>query len=475
MHLEGRTEADLRARYDGRLLRVRDLRAATARSAAAVVRSVAVDEPQSGAGYFLAAFGWARALGDDLATLRALSAVASTLAVLLVHRLARALGGSADVALAAAALVALSPLQLRYAQEARPYALWAALLVAAALALIRARTRGTVPAALAWAAALAAALWVQPLTLLALPAFAALGLGAGSRSPAAATSARLGVATVAALASWLVWAAVCLHGRVAIVNRTAWTSAPTGFLALVHGWIGAATAIFFRPWGEGGLLPAGMPWSAAVGTFWTSGIAAVVVVALGLRAVGTDADAPGRRFVRVLTLAPWAVLAATDVAFGGRRSTVTRYLVPAWIGAALATACLTATSRRGAAALVLLLTLATATAVRTRFVDVWWDTDPPRLRTIAAAARAIAATDGAVVVTDAEPVPLYELVHRLPESTLLRLGAGAPRAVDDWDRVLLYDPSERLRAATLAAVGPSRTLVGTPGLPLWRVGPAASS
>jgi hypothetical protein len=192
--------------------------------------------------------------------------------------------------------------------------------------------------------------------------------------------------------------------------------------------------------------------------------------------VARAAGPTARRFVRLLALFPWAVLALADLVSGGRRSTVARYLVPTWIGAALATACLVAgpgVSRRRSSILLLLVVLGMTTAVRTRSVDVWWDTDAARLRAIVAAADVIAAA-GAVVLTDASPLAVLELAHRLPAETELRLGSAVaypPR--DDWEHVVLFAPSAALRNVVDAAIGPTRGLVPAGGLPLWRVQPTA--
>lgn len=508
LHLQGRTEAELESWYDGRPLRVADLWALrvadrwplrvadrwplrvpdlwairvadrwppTTTSAAAVVASVAADEPQAGPGYFVLALAWVRVVGDALATLRALSAVASVIALLLVHRLARVLFDGADVALAATALVAVSPLHVRYAQEARPYALWTALLVAAAVAVARARRRPSIAAWLGYAGAVGAALWVQPLTLLVLPALAGLALSS-DRADAARRSARsFWAATALALVTWVPWALVCWRGRATIRLTTEWASAPSDVATLARGWLGVLTSVFYRPAGEGGLLGAGAE-SLAGSAIWVAlGLVAVAVVAGGLWSM-TRAGTPARRFVRLLALFPWAVLALADLVWGGRRSTVARYLVPTWIGAALATACFVAgpaVSRRRSLLLLLLVGLGMATAMRTRSVDVWWDTDAPRLRAIAAAADVIAA-EGAVVLTDAPPLAVLALAHRLPAATVLRLGSAVayPPRDDDWEHVALFAPSEALRAAIGAAIGPTRGLVPVRGLPLWRVAPSA--
>lgn len=71
-------------------------------------------------GYFVLLHGWLRVAGDDDFAIRFLSLWPSVLAVALIYRLARDLGGQ-RAALAAAALLTTSSFQIWYAQEARTY------------------------------------------------------------------------------------------------------------------------------------------------------------------------------------------------------------------------------------------------------------------------------------------------------------------------------------------------------------------
>jgi mannosyltransferase len=76
---------------------------------------------------------WMR-LGDDAATLRMLSAAASTLTIPVIYMLGRRLAGQ-PTGLLAALVLAVSPFHVRFAQEARMYALLA-LVAAAAMACL---------------------------------------------------------------------------------------------------------------------------------------------------------------------------------------------------------------------------------------------------------------------------------------------------------------------------------------------------
>jgi uncharacterized membrane protein len=107
--------------------------------------------------YFLILRPWRVCFGDSEIALRSLSVIASCAAVAFLFLAAREFFGTA-VAVWAALLMAISPMQIMFAQEARPYALATAALAAALAALARIDKRGlTAPRLLAFIIALATA------------------------------------------------------------------------------------------------------------------------------------------------------------------------------------------------------------------------------------------------------------------------------------------------------------------------------
>jgi 4-amino-4-deoxy-L-arabinose transferase-like glycosyltransferase len=92
---------------------------------------------ENGPLYFVLFKGWIALSGTSEYGARYLSCLASTLCVPLLYVVARRLTRSALIALAAAALGALSPFHVWYAQDAKMYALFAALALTAQYALLR--------------------------------------------------------------------------------------------------------------------------------------------------------------------------------------------------------------------------------------------------------------------------------------------------------------------------------------------------
>lgn len=168
-----------------------------------------------------------RLFGDCETTLRAVSVVASCASVPLAWRLARRAFGS-SAAWAVAALLSVSVFQVRYAQEARAYALLGALALASADALLAALEGGQPRAKIAWAVATAALLYTHAHGAFVVLA-ELLAVALWMRSPEGRRAARGMLLPVAAVTlAFAPWAAVLLEqaGR---VSRSFWTARPVPF------------------------------------------------------------------------------------------------------------------------------------------------------------------------------------------------------------------------------------------------------
>jgi uncharacterized membrane protein len=498
LRLSGHTEAEVATLYDGQTLPRDELlqRFQSTRTGSLgdgvteVLHVVAQDEPLHSPGYFVAASLWARVAGDGPAALRELSAVTSVASLVLLGALAWQLFRDRRVVLAMLALAALSPLQIRYAQEGRSYALWCLTLLATLLATHAASVRGTLAAWLGMTLALAAAFYVHPLTLLVLPALLLLAVDAAPdphawsgtgvddcgaagrplRWPRAASTA-----VVAALVLWLPWMLVIIAHRHESARTAGWMNEAFPLASVARTWFGVATSVLFRPAGPGGLLD-GVALPGLRLVWLVLGGLAVALIVAALAEIARRASRAARRFVPALALLPFLTLAAADLALGGRRSTVDRYLLPAWLAIELAVAFLLASpgprARLRDAVLVVVLLLGATTALRSRPLDLWWNTEPERLIALRALDASLRAQPAAIVVTDAQPLRVLELARRLPSDATVRLGVNAARAIapDEWSRVVLVSPSnEMLATARDAARRAGSTLSASDDGLGWRV------
>jgi uncharacterized membrane protein len=493
LSLTGHTREELSALADGRPTLAADLRRFLAPGAdlgaGAALRALAAVEPQSPPFFFILARFAVRLLGE--VGPRAVSAGASIAALMFIGLLARALFEDAGTGWLAVALAAVSPLHVRYGQEARPYALWSLAALAASILLLRALRRGHRRDWLAYALAAAAALYVHLLSALVLAAhalYAAWWLSAGKAARGGESArrhraTRPAAAFGAALLLFAPWAAVLSSHRGVARADLAWTQDPLTLAALGRRWVGIVTTVFLRSGDEGGLLGASGQWWVMAARF---GLSLSVLFLLAVCGCALVRRAPREAWVFVVLLGavPALCLVVPDLVWGGRRSMIPRFFVPLWIALELCVAgALGLMLRReglraavGAATASALLLAGAASAWRAAPQRTWWDTDPPALRAMMEAARLINAGSSATVLTDAPPFWVLVLLHEVRDETTFRLfRPEAVAAAEDLEPsgsdVFLYRPSPTLLRVAREVRPSLRPCAGTGDVQLWCAGP----
>jgi uncharacterized membrane protein len=123
-------------------LSVEDLRkyqsANNGKSAFDTIESLAKEEPHQLPLYYVLVHYWQHWFGDSIAATRSFSAILSVLLLPAVYWLCLELFESPRIGLMAMALIAISPVHIVYAQEARPYSLWVVTIILSSAALLRA-------------------------------------------------------------------------------------------------------------------------------------------------------------------------------------------------------------------------------------------------------------------------------------------------------------------------------------------------
>lgn len=113
------------------------------RGVADTIRYLITSDPQHPPLYYSMVRLWAQIFGDSPAGVRSLSAVISLLVFPSVYWLCLELFSAPIVAWVALLLIAVSPLQVFFAQEARQYCLWIVTILLSTAALLRAMRRDT--------------------------------------------------------------------------------------------------------------------------------------------------------------------------------------------------------------------------------------------------------------------------------------------------------------------------------------------
>ncbi|GAC1578286.1 MAG: hypothetical protein NVS3B7_11880 [Candidatus Elarobacter sp.] len=464
LHVSGHTIADYdRAVVDGRVRSNAELRrfqfVDPATTFADVASGLAREDPQHPPLYYVLERVWLLVFGDSIAAKRSMSAAFGSLVMAGMVWLGSELFRRRAAGFVAAALVAVSPFHVVYAQQAREYALWTLLTVLASALLLRALRCPSMGVWIAYGVATVLGLYTDPLYVTVVAAHAVYVVFL-ERTPRRGTLLPFFVAIGVAFLAYGPWLAVLLAGAHAgkVTNNTYLAaSLPLALFALK--WMFNVGTVFYD-------LDYRWPYTAVVLVPIFTGIALAFIVLV---------RRTERRiwlFAIALTGVPIAALLVPDLVHHETRSTSSRYLVPAWLGIELAVAWLIARvaespiRRQRKTALACfggLLAIGAVASTVGSFTTSWWaDGSVPNLRSMA---NVIAAADRPSIVYHStwgagrgEP-PLWDfiipqLIGELPGTVLVQqIPIDAPIAIDgSASTVFLVDPTDRFRGR-LAALG----------------------
>ncbi|WP_229415506.1 glycosyltransferase family 39 protein [Moorena bouillonii] len=280
--------------------------------------------------YYLMARLWLQTFGNSVATIRLLSVIISLLALPCAYWLCLELFGSKLIGWVAVAIIAISPFHVLYAQEAREYSLWTVTILLSSAVLLWAmnssRIKQLIKKPYRWiiySFTVALALYTHPFS-----AFVLIGQGLyvliteGGRWTKGVTSYLLAcLGGVLLFSPWLI--IVIINFSKFIANTDSVNHSRSGFLPLF--WTLNLSRIFFDV--NQGIHPLSP-------LHYLSLCLAVYALYYLCR------KAPQHAWVFIITLigVTGIALIAPDVLLGGRRSSITRYAIPCYLGIQLAIA-----------------------------------------------------------------------------------------------------------------------------------------
>jgi uncharacterized membrane protein len=331
--------------FDGKVVEVKALQKYqqphSGKTIADTVRSLAIDDSQHPPLYYILVRQWAMIFGPSVAAVRSLSAVFSLLTFPSMYWLCQELFAEGTLAFPqkqsanlisgmAIALLALSPFQVLYAQEAREYSLWSVMCLLSGAALLRAMRVNTLMAWVLLTALLILSLYTQPMMLFVAIAFI-LYLLIVERFRINRVTV-LGVLSFAlAILAFVPW----LHIIAKSWSQTGatWTSVPLPLPIVLKTWGLHLLRMFILTESDFGF------------DHWTTYIGLPLLLLL----VGTAFYHLYRQtplktwlFVVALTLSVFLPLGLMDLILGGQRSVSSRYIVPFYVGVPVAIAYLLA-------------------------------------------------------------------------------------------------------------------------------------
>ncbi|MEZ5542359.1 MAG: glycosyltransferase family 39 protein [Pseudomonadota bacterium] len=313
--------------------------------------------------YYLLARLWSVLFTDPVIALRSLAAVFALLMLPAAYAFSRELFVDPRVAWVAVALLAVSPLHLLYAQEARQYSLWCLAILLSGTALLRALRSGRRLDLLLYACAIALGLYAHILFAVAVFAHAAY-LALQRRAYARQALQGCALALAGGVLAFLPWALLFLTALPDVARVIGWMERPLAISALMLSWATSINRVFFDFPGSIVLAPVSL------------GLVTAALVLLVRR------TPPQHWLLPALLLAVTAgVVIVPDLLDEGRRSLHTRYLLPALLmlqlGVAWLIGCnLVLRTRRGmlaAAAALLLVGGGLASQLAIVASNQWWN------------------------------------------------------------------------------------------------------
>jgi uncharacterized membrane protein len=419
------------------------------------VKGLAVEEPQLAPLYFIATRFWVQLFGDSVAVTRSMSAVFSLLALPCMYWLCWELFDCSLTAWLAVLLLAVSPFQIVYAQEARPYSLFVLVILLSNAALLRAMRIKTNSSWAIYAVTVAAGFYTHLLfTLVAFGHFIYVAISERLRFNKTFIGYLL--ASIAGFIAFSPWTVVYLQNSQAAGDKTGWQSLAISFAELAKNWVLNIVRQFF----DAGLYSDLPRWSL---------ILTVPIILMSLILVGysfyrllTHSQRRVWLFVVTLTGVTVAIFLPADLILGGIRSINTRYMIPCYLGMQIAVAYLFASKiissqttmqlqKLWRMALAVVLSIGIVSCCIYLPADSWWNKDRsyiyiPIARTVNSASQPLVVTDLWQYSVDSIG-NLLGLSYRLkPQTKSLVLPPKVLEIPPNFNEIFLYSISSEFKA-----------------------------
>jgi len=304
-----------------------------------LIQAIVKEEPQLAPFYYITLKCWAHLCGGTIGMLRAWSALLSLLALACMYWLCLELFQSRFTAVVALVILSVSPFFLSYSQDARHYSCWAAALMAASAALLRAMRVGSRPSWAIYAVTLAIALYTGLFSIMVAAGHVAYVL-IMERARFTRTLVSFLAASAAAGVSFLPWAAVVATHWAQLRKVSGGAEEPGLSLSmLARGWIRQPGRLLYN---------LNTPLEPSSSERWLQYLAtagSVVLVLVALYSLYRRSDKRIWAFLLLLVGTTAGGLALQDLVVGGQASVggtsnIPKYLTPCFLGIVAAVAAL---------------------------------------------------------------------------------------------------------------------------------------
>ncbi|MGC1197477.1 MAG: glycosyltransferase family 39 protein [Geitlerinemataceae cyanobacterium] len=453
LRISGYTMADFaRETLNGRILTQEDLyrfqHLSPEKTVVDTVKALATEAPEHPPFYYVLVRYWVKFWGDSVAVTRSFSAVVSLLSFPAIYGLCWELfesRGDGDrsrfenpVGWMAIALIAVSPLHILYAQEAREYTLWIVMVLLSNAAFLRAIRLNTALSWILYAIALTAGFYTYPFT-----AFVAFGHGIYlailERLRFNKTSISYLLASGAVILAFAPWLWVLTQN----FNQASWRTESVSFLSLISGWMVNLSRVFIDISAnvENPLL----------------GLPIVALVTYSIYCLYRHTPQRVWLFILILIGVTPLALVVPDVLNGGIRSLTPRYLILSYLGIQIVVAfCFCFQCKNGLppqrsnriwrSIVAILIVVGILSGILSSQSKNWWNKDYYTSLYNLRAATSIEATSTPLVISD--NYTIVSLNYLLPERTAFQLIPVLPSISlpTQFSDIFLYGVSPQLQS-----------------------------
>jgi uncharacterized membrane protein len=407
------------------------------------VRALATEAPEHPPLYYILVRYWVKFWGNSVAITRSFSAVVSLLSFPAIYWLCWELfedkyKGDRSNFYHPIAIVAVSPLHILYAQEAREYTLWMVTILLSSAAFLRSIRLNTTLNWGLYAIALIAGFYTYPFT-----ALVALGHGIYlailEKLRFNKTSISYLLASLATILAFSPWLSVLSQN----FNQASWQTENVSLVSLISGWMVNLGRVFID-------LSANVENPGL-------GLPILALVAYSMYCLYQKTPQRVWLFLFLLIGITPLVLIVPDLFSGGVRSLTLRYLIPSYLGIQVAVAsCLTIrcydivqndrSARIWRAIVAILISVGMISGILSSPAQIWWNKDYYTSLYNIQAANSIDRTSNPLVISDNYTIlslsylllnrSAFQLIQALPPESLL----------SQFSDIFLYSVSPELQS-----------------------------
>lgn len=462
LRVSGYTEAEmLQQVFNGDLIKVEEIQKFRQinpeKQVIDTINSLALEDVQHPPLYYILARFGMQLFGNYMAATRGVSALISLFALPCIYWLCLELFELPLTGWLAIALICVSPFHLAFAQEAREYSLWTMTIILSSASLLRSlRFKNTLNWSI-YAVTMALSYYALPLSFLVAAGHGiyVLVMGKFSWNKTLKSYIFASIAGILAFAPWL-W--VIVSRIPTLSNTTAWVKEPIKLTDLLATWMRNLSYVFCD-----------LQYRYEKLEYFTPVF--LILVAYAIYYICRYSQKRIWLFVMLLIGLTSLTLILPDLILGGQRSTISRYLIPSYLGIDLAVAYLFGTKITSIyipvkfqnlwrIIIIVLITLGILSCAVSSGAQVWW-IKSKNIHALSVAQFVNQATRP-IIMSDAEAGNVLSLSYLLEPKVQLKVQSScytscrknSPQAAatkltnipDGFTDVFLYKSSESLQS-----------------------------